>query len=61
MLIVPDWPGSVLMAVLESRVKRGDILLMGKWRPKMNCPREIGNTSFRGVLKFNMCVYRFNF
>ena len=60
-LIVPDWPGSALFAVLESRVRRGDIILLGSWRPKMVCPKEIGSNTFRGILKFNMCIYRFNF
>ena len=60
-LIVPDWPGSVLLAVLENRVKKGNILLMEKWRPRMNCPRKNESNTFRGVLKFNMCVYHFNF
>ena len=60
-LIVPDWPGSVLLAVLESRVKEGKIILMEKWSPFLICPREIGSDTFRGKTKFKLCVYRFNF
>ena len=60
-LIVPDWPGSALMAILESRVRRGDIILLESWRPMMMCPREIVSNTFRGILKFNMCIYCFNF
>ena len=59
-LIVPDWPGSVLLAVLESRVKEGKIILMEKWSPFLICPREIGSDTFRGKTKFKLCVYRFN-
>ena len=61
MLIVPDWPGSGLLAVLESRVKEGKIVLMEKWRPSLICPCKIGSNTFRGMTKFNMCVYRLNF
>ena len=60
-LIVPDWPGSSLLAVLESREKEGKVVLMEKWRPRLICPREIESDTFRGMTKFKMCVYRFNF
>ena len=60
-LIVPDWPGSGLLVVLESRVKEGKIVLMEKWRPSLICPSEIGSDTFRGITKFKMCVYRLNF
>ena len=60
-LIVPDWPGSGLLAVLESRVKEGKIVLMEKCRPRLICPREIESDTFRGMTKFKMCVYRFTF
>ena len=60
-LIAPDWPGSVLLAVLESRVKEGKIVLMEKWTPFLICPREIGSDTFRGKTKFKLCVYRFTF
>merc|ERR1711873_348884 len=51
-LIVPDWPGSGLLVVLESRVKEGKIVLMEKWRPSLICPWEIGSNTFRGMTKF---------
>ena len=60
-LIVPDWPGSSFLAVLESRVKEGTIVLMEKCRPVLICPREIDSNTFRGVPKFKMCIYGFNF
>ena len=60
-LIVPDWPGSSFLAVLESRVKEGMVVLMEKCRPMLICPREIDSNTFRGVPKFKMCIYRFNF
>ena len=60
-LIVPDWPGSSLLAVLESRVKEGKIILMEKWSPRLICPREIGSDTFRGWTKFKMCIYQFSF
>ena len=53
--------GSGLLAVLESRVKAGKIILMGKWRPSLICPGEIGSDTFRGITKFKMCIYQFNF
>ena len=60
-LIAPDWPGSVLMAVVENRVKEGKLVLMEKWSPYLMCPREIGSDTFRGSLKFKLCIFRFNF
>ena len=60
-LIVPDWPGSSLLAVLERREKEGKVILMEKWRPRLICPREIESNTFRGLTKFMMCIYRFNF
>ena len=50
-LIVPDWSGSGLLAVLESRVKEGKIVLMEKWRPSLICPGEIGSNTLRGMTK----------
>ena len=60
-LIVPDWPGSSFLAVLESRVREGTVVLMEKWRPVLICPQEIESNTFKGVPKFKMCIYRFNF
>ena len=60
-LIAPDWPGSVLTAVVESRVKEGRMVLREKWSPYMICPKEIGSDTFRGRLKFKMCIYEFRF
>ena len=60
-LIVPDWPGSSFLAVLESRVREGTVVLMERWKPFLICPREIESNTFRGVPKFLMSVYRFNF
>ena len=55
-LIVPDWPGSVLLAVLENRVQKGKIVLMEKWRPRVICPREIGSDTSRGVKVYDVCL-----
>ena len=60
-LIAPDWPGSVLTAVVESRVKEGKMVLREKWSPYMICPKEIGSNTFRGHLKFKMCIFEFKF
>ena len=60
-LVVPDWPGSSLLAVLERREKEGKVVLLEKWRPRMICPLEIESGTFRGWTKFKMCVYRFRF
>ena len=60
-LIVPDWPGSSFLAVLENRVREGTVVLMEKWRPVLICPREIKSKTFKGVPKFYMCIYQFEF
>ena len=60
-LIVPDWPGSSWLAVLERREAEGKIILKRKWRPWLMCPREIVSNTFRGLTKFYMRIYSFNF
>ena len=60
-LIVPDWPGSSLLAVLERKEAEGKIILMEKWRPWLVCPQEIVSNTFRGLTKFYMRIYRFKF
>ena len=59
-LIVPDWPGSSFLAVLEDRVKDGSIVLMEKFQPVLICPKEICSDTFRGVPKFKLFAYGFN-
>ena len=60
-LVVPDWPGSGFMAVLESRVRMGSVRMMERWRPRLICAPEIQSETFRGLTKFLMAVYVFNF
>ena len=60
-LVVPDWSGSGFMAVLESRVRMGSVRMMERWRPCLECAPEIQSNTFRGVTKFLMSVYVFNF
>ena len=60
-LIVPDWPGSSLLVVLERREAEGKIILKKKWRPWLTCPQEIVSNTFRGLTKFYMRIYCFNF
>ena len=50
-----------MRTVLESRVMTGKIVTMGKWRPSLICPGEIGSDIFRGMTKFKMGVYWLNF
>ena len=60
-LVVPDWPGSSLLAVLERRLDEGKVILKYKWRPWLVCPQEIVSNTFRGQTKFYMNIYCFNF
>ena len=60
-LIVPDWPGSGFLSLVEDRVRKGRLRLREKFCPYMICPKEILSETFRGKLKFKMCVYMFNF
>ena len=60
-LIVPNWPGSGFLAVLENRVRAGSVMLMERWKPRLVCAPEIQSDTFRDVLKFLMSVYKFNF
>ena len=60
-LIVPDWPGSSFLAVLEKKQEEGKVILERKWRPWLVCPREIVSNTFKGLTKFYMRIYRFNF
>ena len=61
LLIVPDWPGSGLMLVLEDRVRMRKIRLVKTFNPVLECPREILSDQFRGVPKFDFNVFGFEF
>ena len=60
-LVVPDWPESGFLAVLGDRVRSGKVRLMERWRPCLECAPEIQSNTFRGVTKFLMSVYVFDF
>ena len=60
-IVVPDWPESAYLAVLSDRVRRGSVKLRERWRPCMECAPEIQSCTFRGVTKFLMSVYVFDF
>ena len=61
MLIVPDWPGSGLMSVLEERVRMRKVRLVKTFNPVLECPKEIASDKFRGVSKFDFKAYVFKF
>ena len=60
-LVVPDWPESSFCMLVKERLKEGKMVLEEKFRPIMTCPREIVSDTFRGALKFDMCVISFDF
>ena len=59
--MVPDWPESGFLAVLGDRVRTGKVRMMERWRPCLECAPEIQSNTFRGVTKFLMSVYVFDF
>ena len=60
-LVVPDWPGSSRLAVVEDRVRVKSLILADTVSLRLECPREIISDTFRGVPKFNFNVFLFNF
>ena len=61
MLVTPDWPGSICLMLAEEKVKEGSIVLRRRFSPRIECAKEIVSDSFRGRLKFYMCIYKFDF
>ena len=57
-LLLPDWPGSML--AMEVRQLR-QLKLVGSFRPVFECPSWFENSTFRGVSKFDILVYRMMF
>ena len=57
-LLVPDWPGSMVM--LEVRQCR-QLELKGRLRPVFQCPDWFQNSTFRGIPKFDMMLIEMNF
>ena len=57
-LLLPDWPGSMMAG--EVRQTR-QLELVGRLRPRFECPRWFENSTFRGVPKFDMLVFRMSF
>ena len=60
-LVVPNWPGSGRLAVVEDRVRMRRLILAETVSLTLECPKEIISDTFRGVLKFDFNVYLFNF
>ena len=58
-LVVPDWKGSVVQAVLDEY--EDEIEFMERFRPYFECPDWFRNDTFRGWPKFDMIVYRLRF
>ena len=59
-LLVPDWPGSMVRAVIGSYSK-DNVFLLEKFRPRLVCPDWFENRTFSGRPKFNVCVYGLKF
>ena len=57
-LVVPDWPGSMVAREIECCEQ---LELVARWRPLFECPAWFENSTFRGVPKFDMLVYRMSF
>ena len=57
-LLVPDWPGS-MMAREVGQCRQ--LELVGRLRPVFECPAWFDNSTLRGVPKFDVLVYRMRF
>ena len=57
-LVVPDWPGSMMLREIRHCEQ---LELVGRWRPVFECPAWFENSTFRGVPKFDMLVFRMRF
>ena len=57
-LLVPNWPGSkTLLEVRQSR----KLMARGTLRPVFKCPAWFENSTFQGVPKFKMLVFKMMF
>ena len=45
-LVVPDWPGSGYLLVVEERERAGKLVLLEKFCPVLFCAREIISDTF---------------
>ena len=61
LLLVPDWHGSVYCMLVEEILREIRTGLEGKFRPRIVCPGVIVSDTFRGYLKFDMCLVSFAF
>ena len=57
-LLVPDWPGSMML--LEVRLSR-KLKARGSLRPVFECPAWFENSTFSGRPKFEMLVFEMKF
>ena len=57
-LVVPDWPGSMMAREIKYCEQLG---LVGRWRPVFECPAWFENSTFWGVPKFDILVFRMSF
>ena len=57
-LLVPDKGGSMMAREIRHCEQ---LELRGKMRPVFECPAWFENSTFRGVPKFDMMVYRMRF
>ena len=57
-LVVPEWLGSMMAREIKYCEQ---LELVGKWRPVFECPAWFENSTFQGVPKFDMMVFRMRF
>ena len=60
LLLVPDWPGSMMLTELRS-YSRHHVVARGSFRPYFECPVWFENNTFRGWPQFDLLVYELNF
>ena len=60
LLLVPDWPGSMMLTELRSYSPH-HVVARGSFRPYFECPVWFENNTFRGWPQFDMLVFELNF
>ena len=61
LLVVPDWPGSVHGPLLREKEMEGRMVLVERFRPRLESPQWMKSTMFSGVPKFDFLAYKFRF
>ena len=61
LLVVPDWPGSVHGPLLREKEMEGRMVLVDRFRPRLESPEWMKSTMFSGIPKFDFLAYEFRF